>query len=99
MAKTHKSTWKAFERKIAKLMGGARVGCTGHSAVDVQHPRYEIECKLRQKLAIASWFEQVKKHSDKSGKIPLLMCRQKHKHTVFVTMRMEDFLALERGQK
>ncbi len=43
-------TWKAFERKIAKALGGERRGADYGDArggkTDVIHPLWAIECKL-----------------------------------------------------
>jgi len=95
MPKTAKRTWKDFESKIAKALGGQRACVMGIAAPDVTHESYEIECKLRAKLAFVKWFDQAKKHSRKSGKIPLLVCKQKHHKTAYVILRLDDFKEIE----
>ena len=92
---THRETWKNLERKTAKALNGQRVSTRPHeSNPDVDHDKFAIECKLRAKLAFIPWFEQAKKYAKRSGKIPLLICKQKHSQTEFVVIRLSDFQGL-----
>lgn len=48
---THKETWKAFERKVAKDFGTTRTPLSGMVKTitnsDTLHPKIYVECKLR----------------------------------------------------
>lgn len=94
---THKRTWQKLESKAAKVLGGSRIGCTGLSTPDVDHTRFEIECKYRAALAFVPWLKQAEKHSKKSGKIPLLICKQKQTHGEYVILKLQDFVRLIDG--
>ena len=96
---TSKQTWKNLEKKTARELGGTRVGCTGLETVDVEHDRFEVECKLRASLAFVPWYEQAAKHAKKSGKIPLLVCKQKAARGEFVILKMDDFKRLIDGNE
>jgi len=93
---THSSTWKNLEKKVAGLLGGDRQFNTGtHNAEDVKHELFVVECKLRAKLGFKSWYEQAKKHVVKgSGKIALLVCKEKGKQGEYVIIKMDDFIKL-----
>jgi len=95
---TSKNTWKALERKCAKALGGMRNPLSGtnsrHTAGDIIHPDYYVECKLRKKWAITSLFLEVKEHARKEQKIPLLVIKEKGKHGELVVMAMSDFIRL-----
>lgn len=96
---THSETWKNLERKAAAALGGTRAGSTGQSNPDVYHEQFEIECKYRAKLAFVPWFEQAAKHSKKSGKIPLLICKQKGKQGEYAVIKLADLAALLGDEK
>lgn len=87
-------TWKNLERKTAAILDGDRAGVTGLSTPDVYHDRFEIECKYRAALAFIPWFEQAAKHSKKSGKIPLLICKQKNKQGEYAILKLSDLAKL-----
>jgi hypothetical protein len=93
---THSNTWKNLEKKVAGALGGERQFNTGtHNKEDVVHDLFVVECKLRAKLGFKSWYEQAKKHVKKgSGKIALLVCKQKGQKGEFVILKLEDFVAL-----
>ena len=92
---THSSTWKNLEKKVAGIFGGDRQFNTGtHNAEDVKHPLFIIECKLRAKLGFKVWYEQAKKHVKKTGKIPLLVCKQKGFHGEYVIIKLEHYIEL-----
>ena len=76
--------------KPARFGDEIRAGVTGVENPDVYHDDFEIECKYRAKLAFVPWFEQAAKHSKKSGKIPLLICKQKGKQGEYAVMRLSD---------
>ena len=91
---TASQTWKRLEKKAADILGGKRAGVTGQENPDVYHPQFEIECKYRASLAFVPWFKQAEKHSKKSGKTPLLICKLKGKMGEYVILKLEDFKTL-----
>ena len=93
---THKNTWKALERKSAAILGGQRAPSDGTGGVDVEHPTFAIECKYRAKLGFKSWFEQAERYANESGKVPLLVCKQKHERGEYAILRLTDLAELLR---
>ncbi|VVB85640.1 Uncharacterised protein [uncultured archaeon] len=95
---TSRSTWKALERKAAKKLGGVRNPLSGsnsmHTSGDVIHDCYYIECKLRQKWAITGLFKDVMDEAKAEGKTPLLVIKEKGKHSELVVMDMADFMQI-----
>lgn len=94
---TSSRTWKELERKTAQALNGTRAGVTGLETPDVYHERFEVECKYRAALAFVPWLKQAEKHSKKSGKIPLLVCKQKQTHGEYVILKLDDFVRLIDG--
>lgn len=100
---THRSTWQKLERAVAAMLGGERRGGIERSddgeltftyGEDVVHHRFAIECKLRAKLAFLVWFRQAEQYAARSGKLPLLVCRQKGNGEMYAVMRLKDFAEL-----
>ncbi len=58
---TSRETWKAMERKVAKLLGGIRTPLSGinsgHTGADVIHPYFFVECKYRENYAIKKLYD------------------------------------------
>lgn len=90
---TSRSAWKAHERRTAKSLGGKRIACSGTGDIkgDVLHDQFHIECKLRAKLSIYPWYNKAKEEAKESGKMPMLVVRQKYKHLDLVVLSIEDF--------
>lgn len=101
--------WKKFERWVGKEifdgaprnMGSGRVNRkdTGEQRTgDIIHHLYEIECKLRTSISIFRWWEKLKEDAAKSGKIPIMVMREKgNAKDVLVTMHYKDFIAMRRA--
>ena len=74
-------TWKAFERQIAKILGGRRVPITGRQrgdVPDVEHDYFSIECKLRK--SVPKWIKSAlaQAHAASRGrKRPVVFLREK----------------------
>lgn len=96
-------TWKKFERWVGEhIFGGARRNM-GSGAVntrddgtartgDVIHDEYEIECKCYKSIAIFRWWEKLKGEAKQSGKLPVLIMREKgNRKDVLVAVHYEDF--------
>ncbi len=85
-------SWKAFERRVAKKIGGRRTGVLGGE--DVEHPRWSIECKLLQFLP--KWLTEIMKQAEDNcptGKIPLAVVKQKYDNDedAYVILRSKNF--------
>lgn len=67
------STWKAAERRVAKVFGGQRTGPTGRDDNDITHPLLAIEVKYRRSLP--AWalqcLQQARSGRTAAGKTPV----------------------------
>jgi hypothetical protein len=99
--------WKAFERWVGKnIFDGAKrnIGSGAINSDDDGNPRsgdiihriYEIECKCYSKIAIFRWWEKLKKDSQKSGKIPVLVMKEKgNTKDTLVALHWETFVEMK----
>ena len=98
---TSRDTWKKFERKVAKKLGGVRTPLSGshsrHTSGDVIHDRFYVECKYRSRFAVASIFDEVKKKAKMEGKIPILVLKQRNRRGELVVLDLDDFVGLIGG--
>ncbi len=92
---THRSTWKRFERQVAKDQGVRRTplsgSASGHTAADTLHKRIFSECKYRKQWQVWSLFEQVRTAASREGKIPCLYLKTKGKYGYLMCFHYEDF--------
>lgn len=90
---TSKSTWKSFEREVAKHFGTKRVPLSGSNSghntnSDTLHPKLYIECKVRGKSAIWTLFEDTRNKAKVEKKFPLSPCDKKEvKDTYWLYVR------------
>ena len=100
---TANNTWKALERKCAKLLGGHRNplsgGASRHTRGDIIHPTLYVECKLRQKLSIWSWFKDTAEKAKVEHKMPLLVIKEKGKKGELVVLDIHDFVELTKEKE
>lgn len=101
--------WKAFERQVGKLIFDGAKRNMGSGAVnrddsgnarsgDLIHPIYQIECKIRQKIGIFRWWEKLKKEAGETGKIPVLITREKgNAKDILVTLHWKDFVKMKKA--
>jgi len=93
-----RDTWKKFERKVAKKLGGVRTPLSGshsrHTSGDVIHDRFYVECKYRSRFAVVTLFDEVKERAKKEGKIPILALKQKNRRGELVVLDLDDFVDL-----
>jgi hypothetical protein len=93
---TARETWKKFERKVAKKIGGVRTPLSGshsrHTSGDVIHDVFYVECKYRKNFAVVSLFDEVREKAKKEKKIPMLVLKQKNRHGELVVMDLNDFV-------
>lgn len=73
--------WKVFERVVAEFFETFRNPLSGensrHTAGDVIHPDYLIECKYRKKLGLFSLWRRTRALAEKEGKIPILAFKER----------------------
>jgi hypothetical protein len=89
--------WKAWEREVAKSLGGTRSGPTGRDLPDcIDVPFVAPEAKLYTKFVVLEAdFQQAKENAAKIGKIPLLAIKEKKRGgRKRVVMDWSDFLTL-----
>ena len=99
--------WKAFERWTGKNifngsrrnMGSGAVNSTdaGESRTgDVINEVWEVECKVYARIAIFRWWEKLNKEAKESGKIPVLVMREKgNAKDTLVAIHYETFNEME----
>lgn len=86
--------WKATERRIARLVGGRRIGATGKATPDVISPWLVIEVKHRRVLPswLASAVEQARQNAaDTKLGIAVLHQAGERGDGDLVVMTMRDF--------
>ncbi|MEC0276918.1 hypothetical protein [Peribacillus frigoritolerans] len=80
--------WKSFERWVGQNIFDGSVRNIGSGAInsddngkprsgDLINKTYEIECKCYQKIAIFRWWDKLAPEAKLSGKIPVLVTREK----------------------
>lgn len=83
MSKTARSTWKAFERRVAEFFHTRRAPLSGVNGgvtqSDTMHPRLYVECKLRQKSAIHALYAETADRAKLEQKTPILALGQKNR--------------------
>ena len=97
------SSWKSFERRIAKLFGGKRRGADYRSEQggkdDVVHGRFSIECKLLGRPSYSDLLDAARQAERNSppDRIPIAIIKRKHAddRDSLVVMRLETFLKYE----
>lgn len=94
---TARVTWKAFERRVARLLGGTRVPVSGRTrgdAPDIEHPLYALEVKLRKNRPrfLEEAMSQAKACA-RPGQIPVVVVGAKNRDIKrsFVVVELEDF--------
>lgn len=80
---------KEVERRLAKKLGGRRVGILGQE--DIEHERFSIEVKSRKKFVAEAWMKQAEKNA--KGKIPIVIVHVtgKHHENDYVIIKLKDF--------
>ena len=91
--------WKAWERKVAKDLGGTRTGPRGHDLPDsIDAPLIAPECKLYEKfIFLEADMEQARNNAKNipGDKLPAVFIKEKKRGgRMAVRMDYEDFLRL-----
>ena len=92
---TSKVCWKSFERKVAGFFGTKRVPLSGSNSghntnSDSMHDELYIECKVREKFAIWSLFDDTEKKAKNENKIPIVALKQKGEKGFLLVIRPES---------
>lgn len=99
--------WKSFERFVGKEIFGGSKRNIGSGKInstddgtprsgDVIHPVYEIECKCYAKIAIFRWWDKLKEEAKVSGKLPVLVMREKGNiKDTLVAVNYKDFVDMK----
>ncbi len=86
--------WKAFERRVARFLGGERNRMSGAvdqlTAGDVVHDTLYVECKQRATLALDTWMSEALDHAKTERKTPILALHRKGSKTVIYAFRERD---------
>jgi len=96
---THRNTWKAFERTVARWFGArGRTPLSGgnsmHTRSDTLHDTLFIECKLRQRFSVYETWAQAKKLGKLEDKIPVVCLKQKGTQGFLVLVHCDDLQAV-----
>ena len=86
------ATWKATERRVAAILGGDRVGCTGEASPDVVTDWLAVEVKHRR--ALPAWLKAAlaqAKANAPEGKLPVVILHEHGRHDSLVLLSMRDF--------
>jgi hypothetical protein len=96
-------SWKAFERRIAKAVGGKRRGAdyrnreSSGGLDDIVHPELSIECKLLGRPAYGDLLNACKQaeRNCPDGKVPLALVKKKNglDEDALVIMRFGKFVS------
>ena len=92
---TSKTCWKSFERLVAGFFGTKRVPLSGSNSghntnSDSMHDELYIECKVREKFAIWSLFDDTEKKAKNESKIPIVALKQKGEKGFLLVIRPEN---------
>jgi hypothetical protein len=89
--------WKAFERRVGRVLGGHRIPGSGVQRSgpmqgDILHDTLAVECKLRAAHGFHRWYDDIR--SKAGRKMAVLMTRENGKKRILVTMDLADFVTL-----
>lgn len=95
---TARSTWKNYERKVAKDLSGVRVPVTGldRNGADVLTPTYAVQVKLRAVLPawLWAWMGGIVNTARTTGRTGVLVLKRPGQRTddALVVMTMRDWV-------
>lgn len=91
-------TWKAEERRVAKIFRTTRALMKGtDEKSDIIHPLFEVDVKLRKNWRVLTWFTDLKKSARKKGKIPVLTLRCPGQKLRLAVVKLDNLISLMRG--
>jgi hypothetical protein len=88
--------WKAWEREVARDLGGTRTGPTGRDTPDVSDVALiGPECKYQGKFGYKEAdFTQARENAEKVGRMPALFLKERGGKRKRVVMDYLDYIAL-----
>ncbi len=94
IASKNRQRGKRIEKRIAKILGGKRVGLFGME--DIEMDKYSVECKLRKKFAGLAWLEQAERNNTSKNKASICTVQipNMKDDNIIVMMRMKKFKEL-----
>lgn len=98
---THKNTWKAFERVVARFFGSTRTALSGGNSKitrsDSLHPDLYIECKYRATNALHTLYKDSEKKAGLEKKIPVICTKAKGDKGFLITIHSDYFEQFMKG--
>jgi hypothetical protein len=91
--------WKAFERRVAKSLGGKRTGAFGDSISDVEGTAFSVECKrtVRQTGGIlGKWIKQARAQGLVEGRPWILVVGMHDDRKPVVVLDFATFVEIAR---
>ena len=94
---TARGTWKSWEGRVGKQLGGRRIPVTGidRAGADVITPMFHAQLKLRKALPewLFDWLGGIVQDAKPTGKIGILILRKPRQEDAeaLVVMRYGDF--------
>ena len=88
---------KSEERRVARIIGGKRIGPTGVNTADVSHDMFLIECKntVAVPKKIFDWYETLKsKLGPKDDRVAILTVKRPYGKLALWIMSEQDFIEL-----
>ncbi len=97
-------TWKADERKVARMFGAERNRLSGSSGRDCDscsdsnHARLYIEAKRKKRHTVYTLYDDTAAKAKAEGKLPVVYLKEAGRQGFLVVMSSKDFdaLAVER---
>jgi len=87
------ATWKEAERRVARVLGGRRVGPTGRAGADVVVGDWlVVECKHRETLP--QWIERALGQARAAAgprRLGIAVLHERGRHDSLVVMSLSDF--------
>lgn len=98
-------TWKDVERKVANLLGGARIPLSGRNNMgqvgDVDLVGFDIEVKSGRQvpMAVVGWLHVIRELArvEGEGKLPVLVMQPKGSPGRIVVLDLDDFARILRA--
>ena len=89
-------SWKAFERRVAKKVGGKRLACTGaKDGVDVDAGPFVYQCKLRRGVPsyLSEWLRGIVGAGERAGSIGVVVWKAPNARDddAVVLLRLRDW--------
>lgn len=91
------TAWKAYERRVAALLGGKRIPVTGErEGADVESVLALGQCKKRKRMPeyLFSWLDGIRRRAKDKGKLGIVVMQRPGRLDLesVVIMRFDDFL-------